>query len=574
MRNRSLFVTSTRVAAVCAAAVLGGGLIHGLPPSPTSSISASVHPGTPAVPVRLVAVIDQSSTTIGIADSSLYGLSSTDLSTTLDYIQSLGVTSVRVAIPWASVENREGTYDWTQLDALVDAASARGISIVATVSGTPAWAGNIINGHFEASDYADFVSAVATRYEDKITGYEIWNEPNGALFYNPIDPAAYTEFLKAAYTAIKAVDPDAIVIAGVVGAAVTTGATLDAVTFIQEMYEAGAAGYFDALSYHPYQYYEEYSENDHADSPSNQVAAIRALMEQYGDAALKIWITEYGQPTTGTFTQEQQAAFIQDFIETWQNQEGAGPIYIYTTRDANTGSANTEDNFGLFETDWTAKPAAQVVADLIAKYAAEVGAGNGGDELNAALAAALQEWINAVAAAQLAALQQMFEALAAALGGTSATAAADTATTLAAKVSEATTTTDATTTEATTTESTESTTATTTAASTDTVPSTETATSADVATTTEVTATPEASTDTTTTAPTTEATTTAVTTSEAPTTEATSTASATATDTGSATATATTDSGATATSEATGTDTTSDATATATATKTVATASP
>ncbi len=411
MRNRSPVMSSTRVAALCATAILGLGAASSAP-FLTIPPAASVITQASPVPIHLVAVIDQSSTTIGVADSSLYGLDSSTLNTTLDHIASLGVTSVRVAIPWMSVEAREGTYEWTQLDALVSAAQSRGISIVATLTGTPAWAGNIISGHFDPDEYADFVSAVATRYKNEISGYEIWNEPNAALFYNPIDPTSYTEFLKEAYTAIKAADPKALVIAGVLGSTTTTGASLDPVTFVQEMYAAGAAGYFDALSFHPYQFSEEYSENDHADSPASQVTAIQALMAQYGDAAKKIWITEYGQPTTGSYTQAQQAAFIQDFIEAWQNQTGAGPIYIYTTRDADTGSSNIEDNFGLFETDWTPKPAAQVLADLIAQYS-----GNGSPTLNLgqALATALQQWVTQLAQAQLAAIQQLWQDLTSAL---------------------------------------------------------------------------------------------------------------------------------------------------------------
>ncbi|QUD81748.1 cellulase family glycosylhydrolase [Gordonia polyisoprenivorans] len=424
-------MSSTRVAALCATAILGFGTVSSAPFLTMPPVASVISQASP-VPIRLVAVIDQSSTTIGIADSSLYGLDSATLDTTLDHIASLGVTSVRVAIPWMSVEAREGTYDWTQLDALVSAAQSRGISIVATLTGTPAWAGNIINGHFDPDEYADFVSAVATRYKNEISGYEIWNEPNAALFYNPIDPTSYTAFLKDAYTAIKAADPNALVIAGVLGATTTTGAALDPVTFVQEMYAAGAAGYFDALSFHPYQFSEEYSENDHADSPASQVTAIQALMAQYGDAAKKIWITEYGEPTTGSYTQAQQAAFIQDFIEAWQNQTGAGPIYIYTTRDTDTGSSNIEDNFGLYETDWTPKPAAQVLADLIAQYS---GSGSATHDLGQALASALQQWVTQLAQSQLAAIQQLWQDLASALQsmfGASATTTTQTVATAAA----------------------------------------------------------------------------------------------------------------------------------------------
>ena len=43
----------------------------------------------------------------------------------------------------------------------------------------------------------------------------------------------------------------------------------------------------------------------------------------------------------------------------------AGPLFIYTTRDRKTGSFNNEENFGIYRTNWTAKPAQQVVKSSI-----------------------------------------------------------------------------------------------------------------------------------------------------------------------------------------------------------------
>jgi polysaccharide biosynthesis protein PslG len=82
----------------------------------------------------------------------------------------------------------------------------------------------------------------AQRYAGKVGAYEIWNEPNAAPYYGPQpDPAGYTELLKAAYPAIKAADPDATVIGGVVGSTVTyENYTLNPVTFVDEMYQNGA----------------------------------------------------------------------------------------------------------------------------------------------------------------------------------------------------------------------------------------------------------------------------------------------------------------------------------------------
>ena len=87
-----------------------------------------------------------------------------------------------------------------------------------------------------------------------------------------------------------------------------------------------------------------------------------------GDGARQVWATEYGLPTSSV-SEAQQAAFIHDFVASWQNVDGAGPMFIYTTRDTNTGSFDDEANFGLFETDWTKKAAADTVANLITDLA-------------------------------------------------------------------------------------------------------------------------------------------------------------------------------------------------------------
>jgi hypothetical protein len=47
-----------------------------------------------------------------------------------------------------------------------------------------------------------------------------------------------------------------------------------------------------------------------------------------------------------------------------EHAAGAGPAFVYTTRDRNTGSGNPQDNYGVYRTDWTPKPAADVIKSL------------------------------------------------------------------------------------------------------------------------------------------------------------------------------------------------------------------
>src|SRR3546814_8682857 len=70
---------------------------------------------------------------------------------------------------------------------------------------------------------------------------------------------SYTEMLKKTYTALKQdtaqIGRDITVIGGVVGAGKTwPGLTMHPVDFVRQMYEAGDHGYFDALSFHPYNF--------------------------------------------------------------------------------------------------------------------------------------------------------------------------------------------------------------------------------------------------------------------------------------------------------------------------------
>ncbi len=320
--------------------------------------------------IELTAAIDQSSSTLGFADSDLSntGMSQAEIDQQLDTMQSLGVQNVRILIPWVTIEERQGEYSWDYIDYIVDAANSRGMGILGVINQTPIWAGvPVMAGMPDPDVFAGFAEKVATRYAGKISAYEIWNEPNAINSLDPVDPAAYTSLLKAAYPLIKQVDPTITVIGGVVGAGATLGhITMNPDDFVQGMYAAGAKGYFDALSFHPYQYSDTFSAGAGvAGSPLEQLQQILQIMATNGDGDLKVWATEYGQPTTGQYTEQQQAEFIQDFLNAWSQMAGTGPMFIYTLQDTDSGSPNLQDNFGVYYSDGTAKQVVQVILDFL-----------------------------------------------------------------------------------------------------------------------------------------------------------------------------------------------------------------
>jgi uncharacterized protein YraI len=132
---------------------------------------------------------------------------------------------------------------------LIDEAHANGFRILLGIVGLP----NELNQPGYQNDYAAFVAGVAARGADAI---EVWNEPNIDREWpaGSISPAAYTNLLRAAYGAIKAANPNTLVISG--APAPTgffggcSGAGCDDDAFVRGMAAAGAASAMDCLGIH------------------------------------------------------------------------------------------------------------------------------------------------------------------------------------------------------------------------------------------------------------------------------------------------------------------------------------
>jgi hypothetical protein len=335
----------------------------------TTTISKDlVHQRPRDVFVEMAATINPAPTTTGIADSDVWGQDQAGVDKTMDMIKATNVSAVRLLIPWAAVEATQGTLDWSSIDKTVNSAAARNIAVVGMVNSTPRWA-VVTGGQYLSSApaspaaYADFVAKFVARYAGKIAAVEIWNEPNAVTFWTPApDPAAYTQLLKAAYPKVKAVDPSVVVVSAGLGAIQSFGSvTINPVAYLTQMYAAGAKPYFDAMSFHPYLYTLTFSGGvGKANSPVQQLMDMRQVMIANGDANKKIWATEYGQPaSSGGETREND--YIADILLKWQEMPYTGPMFIYTTRDRQTGSVSAQSTFGIYHTDWTPKTVQQTV---------------------------------------------------------------------------------------------------------------------------------------------------------------------------------------------------------------------
>ncbi len=173
-------------------------------------------------------------------------------------VQDLGLGWVKRQVSWSEIEPSKGEYVWGALDALVEACAAADLQVLFSVIEAPAWTRDGepgIGPPKDPQDLGDLMRAMAARYKSRVTAYEIWHNQNFRSFWegSPLSAEEYVALLESAYSAIKASDPQAVVISG---APMATGVddgtyAIQDLTYLQTMYDAGLQEYCDAIGAHP-----------------------------------------------------------------------------------------------------------------------------------------------------------------------------------------------------------------------------------------------------------------------------------------------------------------------------------
>lgn len=283
----------------------------------------------------------------------------------------LGAKLLRTDLNWHLVqEHGPEAYDWRAPDRVIALAREAGLDVLLVVGSVPHWARRMPgmrSAIAKPDPYAQFLSVAVARYAPKgVHLWEVWNEPNLDGPWPGPDPVAYARLLKAAYPAIKAADPEAVVITGGLASVENSGPLLgpkkhiSAADFVRTLYEEGAGQSFDALGFHPYSYPKLPSEPDGWIGWNLMTGPVRKVMEENGDADKRIWLTEFGAPSNAAesgVTEEAQAAMLTDAHGLAAALPYAGPLFWYSYRDLGTDASDNEDWFGLLRADGARKPA-------------------------------------------------------------------------------------------------------------------------------------------------------------------------------------------------------------------------
>lgn len=330
------------------------------------------------------------------AGDPFFGLFASDMSTPpaqlaaeMSAHAATGVGTIRDNLFWDRIERAPGVFDFRDSDALIAAAAQRGMTVLPILVGTPLFYSTKPGGSTTGDGWpprdpaaiARFATELTRRYGSRgtywgcllpgllcrrpyrpITAWQVWNEPDRTAWWRTgVDPSAYTALLSHAYRGLKAGDAAAeVVLGGVSIHALPEGG------YLQQLYDRGAAQYFDTLAVHPY-----------AVNVGGVVEALRrtrAIAVAKGDGSVPIRATEYGFATGGVrewvTTPPCQAALVAAVtreLSARRGELGLRSIVEFQWQDRTTNSASGwPDHAGLRYVDGRAKPALAAFTDAVA----------------------------------------------------------------------------------------------------------------------------------------------------------------------------------------------------------------
>ena len=199
-----------------------------------------------------------------------------------------GCNFIRQDIIWEIIEPEKGVFDWALYDFIVERAEYYGVELEFTLCYSAKWASSAPVGVSNREqyppvnniDFANFVYQVVNRYKESVKNWEMWNEPNLNTFWRPeANVAAYSELMRAGYTAAKSADPTAIVGSG--------GMSGLGRPFFTELKRLGTMSYMDVLIIHPYQTGQK--------DPDENKNLENDLRDLYNiENGKDLWVTEWG----------------------------------------------------------------------------------------------------------------------------------------------------------------------------------------------------------------------------------------------------------------------------------------
>lgn len=298
---------------------------------------------------------------------------------------------------WSDIEPSAGSFNFAPHDEMVSRDRAQGLDIVGILGSTPEWAADptcttttaarpVLDGFHpqwegytgwpyhcppetryaswtgpgSANDWGNYVYQVVSHFKDRISVWEIWNEPDVGYFWAGTR-YAYAQMLKVGYQAVKAADPEATVLFGGLAYWGNPGFYTAVLDLLADD-PAGAEHnyYFDVMSLHLYA--SVYQTHEIATSVmqnvSSRVGPHPLWLTETGvkvwdeDEKPSGWLGEW--PPYYSATAAEAAAYV---IAAYADARAAGVERVFTFRLHDDTGGMPGQRYGLVRDDYSLRPA-------------------------------------------------------------------------------------------------------------------------------------------------------------------------------------------------------------------------
>jgi hypothetical protein len=245
------------------------------------------------------------------------------LATTTSNLQAHGIRYVRQSFSWADIEAAPGQYTWDRYDAIVDALTRRGITPIAVLNHSPGWIRSPEGATaFDAppadlTAYDRFVTALVSRFGDRVPFIQIWDLPNSPSNWGNAtpDPSDYVSLLAVGANAARGANPNSVILLAELDPAPAGGGMND-LDFLRQVYAGGGSAFFDIIAIRldggtrtPYD-----RALDADVLTMSRAILVRELVVREGDGAKPIWATHFGwesgESSAGNISASTQAAYV------------------------------------------------------------------------------------------------------------------------------------------------------------------------------------------------------------------------------------------------------------------------
>ncbi len=280
--------------------------------------------------------------------------------TVLAKVKEANIGWIRIDVDWSKIERKRGTFNYKEVDRVVNYANSNGLKILAILGATPSWANGGKSDNYpplKTKYWTNFVSVTVQRYKGKIKYWSIWNEPNLDDFFKGSPQTYVNDILIPAVNEIRSIDSSSKIVAPDISYLTSPNNRWD--TYLTPVLNKGK-NYIDIVSMHIYDNKGAQAIMDKIEKGYVVYDSVMKILNITGCGDKELWLTETGW-STDVVSEDIQATNYFNLLKKVLNSTSVDKIFFYEIKDIEKISY-----YGILKSNNTPKKAYYTYKNFIA----------------------------------------------------------------------------------------------------------------------------------------------------------------------------------------------------------------